>query len=173
MVAKYFGLDPKQFGEQEIREIVRALNEESVKLESGLVKASPSGVSGQLRQSWQVIPASPSSPTAIIGTSSGYFLPVEMGRRPGSGISAEGQESVTLWARRVLGLSQQEGSSLAFLLSRKYKEQGRPAQGFAGLAKEGTIPSGDPGEDIEPLPGGMIEATFSRLSNRLNQIARG
>lgn len=183
MPVTYRGTPPDQFFEQQRREILRALNEESAELERSLVVATPSGVSGGgggMRSTWSFLPANESTLTAVVGQSSRYFLPVEMGRKAGKGISKKGQQSVALWAKRKLGLRDERSTkrtrqggvsakTFAFLLSQKYKREGRPAVGFAGLAREGDA-ARSVGEIIDPVSGGIIDQSFQELKNRLNRI---
>lgn len=163
------GVTPEQYYKQKIKDLVSVLNEEALLLESQLVQDTPSGVSGRLRQGWTMKPATENKPTAIVGQSSQYFLPVEMGRKPGKGISEKGQKSVTRWAKLVMGLNPKEAKSFAFNLSMKYKNQGRPAVGFVGLATPGTIPTNSQVPD-NPIPGSLLEESFQRLKNRLNSV---
>lgn len=173
MSVTYRGTPPDQFFEQQRREILKALNEESAELERSLVVATPSGVSGGgggMRSTWSFLPANESTLTAVVGQSSRYFLPLEMGRKAGKGISKKGQQSVMLWAKRKLGIDDpKQAKSFAFLLSRKYKREGRPAVGFAGLAREGDAAK-SVGEIIDPVSGGIIDQSFQELKNRLNRI---
>ena len=106
---------------------------------------------------------------AIVGQSKRHFLPVEMGRRPGKGISARGQQSVATWGRRKLGLSPKEAKSFAYLLSRKYKREGRAATGFAGLARKGSKAKA-PQAEIQPLKTGIIGKAFTDLERRLKRL---
>jgi hypothetical protein len=132
-----------------------ALNKGTMDLYGQIVKATPSGIGGRLRRSWSISPATLANPVAIIGSNSTYLLPLEMGRKPGKGISAEGQRGVALWARRVLKLDDSKALGFAYLLSRKYKLEGRPATGFIGLARPGeaartTVPK-------QPVSGSILD----------------
>lgn len=161
------GPNPTEFWNKEFRTLIRILNSEALKLERNLVEKTPTGVSSTLRQAWFVRAASQQSPVAEVANSQAYLLPVELGRQPGSGISAEGQESVAEWARVKLGLDFSAAKGMAFALSQKYKRQGRPAKGFIGLAVPGTIPSGDLPEVLEPISGSTLDQSFKRLRARL------
>jgi len=161
------GPNPSQYWNKEFTKLIRILNSEALKLEGELVKNTPTGVSSTLRQAWFVRPASAQNPVAEIANSQSYLLPVELGRRPGKGISLEGKESVVDWAKAKLGLSDSEAKGLAFVLSRKYKQKGRPAVGFIGLANAGEIPSESPKDILEPVSGSTLDASFRRLKARL------
>lgn len=152
-----------------MRSLVMVLNEELTNLETQVVENTPSGVSGRLRQSWKAVPATEKNPVAILGQSSNYFLPVEMGRKPGKGISEKGQKSVRRWAKLVLGLKPKDQKNFAFLLSLKYYKEGRPAVGFLGLAKPGSIPN-NPNIPENPVPGSLLDQAFKRLQSRLNEV---
>lgn len=158
------GKHPDNFYESERRKLVAIINEEASQLETDLVSATP-GDTGALRQGWTLKPASEKRLAAIVGQNKVHFLPLELGRKPGKGISQRGQESVAIWAQRKLGITGQEAKSFAFLLSRKYKQKGRPAEGFAGLAKPGD-PAKPLSEITEPV-GGPILNSFRRLNRRL------
>lgn len=165
----FSGDDPTIFLRKTQREVVAILNEEASQLETDLVSATPADT-GNLRQGWTLRPATILNKVAIVGQSKVHFLPTEFGRKPGKGISAEGQEAVSVWAARKLGLDNStvggEADQFARALSQKYIRMGRPAQGFAGLAIPGTVPTGNPPENIKPV-GGPIKAGFDRLRRRL------
>ena len=162
------GVNPQSFGEAERRKLVGIINKATLELEGDLVKASPVGVAALLKGGWSVKPATLRNPQSVITQKQGYFLPVEMGRKPGKGINQEGQTSVILWAKRVLGLSETEGKSLAFRLSEKYKKFGRRAKGFAGLANPGdTAPTNFDPENILPVEGGLIKRAFDEIDRLL------
>ena len=154
---------------QDYRNQVDVLNTVGSKLYGEIVKATPVGVGGQLQRSWTFTPASLDNPVSTVGTNSQYLLSVELGRQPGTGISAEGQTSVALWAKRKLRLSDQEATSFAYLLSRKYKAQGRPAQGFLGLAAKGASATSNPNLD-SPVPGSILEQGFNDLQAQLSNL---
>ena len=103
-----------------------------------------------------------------VTSSAKYLLPVELGRLPGKGISADGQKSVALWAKRKLGLPERDARSLGFLLSRKYQREGRPAQGFIGLAGKGEKAKPVTGSELQPVSGGLLAREFKRLDSLLN-----
>lgn len=168
------GSNPDQFFKDNTQKLLRIINEGAFELEAELVKATPTGVSSQLKGGWSVQRATESKPVATIGQSQSYFLPVEMGRKPGRGISEEGRESVALWAQRVLGMENStvgsEADQFASYLSFKYWKEGRPATGFAGLAKPGSIPS-DSGSDIlNPLAGGLIFNKLREIRTALDRV---
>lgn len=171
----YKGTPPKDYIDQKLDQFVALLNQEALELERELVEATPSGVSGRLRSLWSVDYAIPKRVRAIVSNNSSYLLPVEMGRVPGKGISIEGQESVQLWAKRVLGLKSYKGvdkdrQNFAKALSLKYQKYGRPARGFIGLAVEGETPSSTPSVPDQPVSGSLLFNAFNRLKNELNSI---
>ncbi|CBA17787.1 hypothetical protein AHIS1_p075 [Acaryochloris phage A-HIS1] len=169
MTVTTIGPDPKRFSKELFREVLLIINSEMLTLNREIVKDSPADV-GLLKNSWNFVNATAALPLAVLGTSSSYFLPVEMGRAPGKGISAEGQQSVAAWANRVLSISGPKAKGFAFLLSQKYKREGRKAVGFAGLAKPGTIPSGSREATIPEIAGGKIDITFRKIERRLEAI---
>jgi hypothetical protein len=166
----YRGDDPTLFLRKTTKEVVAILNDEATQLETELVSATPADT-GNLRQGWTMRPATPDRMVSIVGQSKIHFLPTELGRKPGTGISREGQDAVSVWAARKLGLDNStaggEANQFAQALSRKYVSMGRPAQGFAGLATPGTTPKGSPPSNLVPV-GGPIKAGFDRLRNRLS-----
>lgn len=162
------GLTPDEFWGKERAQLIATINASFADLESDLVEATP-GDTGMLRQGWTFIPATEQKPTAIVGQSKAYFLAVELGRRPGKGISKKGQESVARWGRRKLGLGMKESKSFAYLLSQKYKREGRPAMGFAGLARKGSKANAV-SEEIKPLDDGIIGQAFEKLRRRIDAL---
>lgn len=64
---------------------------------------------------------------AIIGTSLEYGKVIEYGRRPGTGVSMEGQESIALWAKKKWGLSDKKAKSAAYAIARKITLHGMKA----------------------------------------------
>lgn len=167
MSVSYKGPNATQFYFRQRRKLVQIVNEELAQLETDLVEATPADT-GNLRQGWSIRPATETSLVGLIGQSKRHFLPVEMGRKPGSGISQEGQESVATWARRKLGLSGEEAESFAYNLSRKYFREGRPAVGFAGLAEPGQAGGQYGSGKLEPTNGGLIAKSFRTLDRRLS-----
>jgi hypothetical protein len=165
---KETGLKPKEYYDDRIRELVSLLNEEGTALESEVVKDTPANF-GRLKGGWTFKPANVDNPVAIVNQSVLYFLPVEMGRRPGKGISAKGQKQVKRWAKLVLGLAPKEQSNFAYLLSQKYKREGRPAVGFLGLAKPGEIPSGSELPE-NPVKNSLLDKAFNRLKRGLMSL---
>lgn len=175
------GLLPEKFEEETRRKLVILLNDQGTLLETEVVQATPANV-GDLRRGWQFTPASltQKNPVARVTQNKRHFLPVEMGRRPGKGISAKGQEKVARWAvlkgivvrtRNEKGQfnKSKEAANFAFLLSRKYKKEGRPAVGFLGLAKPGTIPT-NPNIPENPITDSLLDKAFKRLRDKLNRL---
>lgn len=162
------GTPPKAFGEAEFRQIVLTLNKIGTEAYREMTKATPVGVGGRLQRSFTLSLASTENPVLAIGTNSGYALAVEMGRKPGSGISKEGQDSVKLWARRKLGLPTREASSFAYLLSRKYKHQGRGAQGNWGLAQPGSQGQDVPVSLANTQTGSILHKAYLDLQSALS-----
>jgi hypothetical protein len=159
---------PSEFLEYQQRQILQILNTEAGSAYREIVRAMPVGVGGELQRSWIFIPGSLGNPTAIIGSSSSYFLPVEMGRVPGKGVSREGQESIQLWARRKLSMSPQESRGFAYLLSEKYKREGRGAQGLIGLAAQGSQGSQIPSELAATISGSILHKLYQELERKLS-----
>lgn len=167
MATIFRGDNPSTFLSKTMRELVAILNEEAAQMETELVESTPADRGG-LRQGWTTKFATERNPVAVIGQSKNYFLSVELGRKPGSGISTEGQQAVALWAtRKGVVETTQEAKSLAYRLSEKYKREGRPAQGFAGLANPRSTAPSSPPNNLQPV-GGPILAGFQRLRRRLS-----
>lgn len=169
---KTAGLPPKEFWENRKNNLVFALNDNATRIETEVIDATPAN-EGRLKGGWVLTPATLSNPIAIIEQSVPYFLPVEIGRKPGKGISKEGQKSVKRWAKLVLGIgSDTEQAGFAYLLSKKYKAEGRPAVGFLGLAKEGVVPSSNFSVDQEynPISGSLLDEAFKRLLSDLDSV---
>jgi hypothetical protein len=165
------GTPPGQYGEDKRKQLLTVLNTSATGLFGQVVKAMPVGVGGRLQRSWTLTPATLENPQASIGTNSTYFLPLELGRKPGSGISKEGQDSVTLWARRKLSLSESDARGLAFNLSQKYKREGRPAAGLIGLALGGSAGGQPIPKTLEQtIPGSLLHNALRDLEANLNKI---
>lgn len=64
----------------------------------------------------------------VVGTPSPYAPVIELGRKPGKGVSEAGRESIAEWAKFKLGVSEKEALGVAFLVSRKIKRQGIEAK---------------------------------------------
>lgn len=162
----YKGLPPEGFYKQTIGELVSILNDEALLLESELVRVTPDGVSGRLRGGWVMKPATQTRLVAIVSNPVKHFLFVELGRKPGTGIDQKGQASVATWAmRKGVVDNAKDAKSFAGYLSKKYKAVGRPAVGFAGLAKPGQDAK-PMGEVLEPI-GGPIKDAFDNIRERL------
>ena len=161
---------PSEYLEFQQRQILQLLNTVAGEAYREIVRAMPVGVGGELQRSWVYIPGSLQNPIALIGTNSQYFLPVEMGRVPGKGISKEGQESVALWAKRKLGKSPQESRSFAYLLSEKYKREGRDAQGLIGLAPQGSQGQKIPADLDATVTGSILHKQFKKLEAELKSL---
>lgn len=160
-------LNPTAWFNEREDELLEAVNRAAINLNKDLTDNTPTNF-GLLRQSWVLSLANKRNKTAVIGNSRNYLLPVEIGRAPGKGISREGQNAVALWAKRK-GLENPE--SFPYLLSEKYKREGRPAVGFMGLAQAGTIPSSSGiQENYTPIPGSLIQQAFDNLQQDLNSI---
>lgn len=164
------GTPPKQFGQERQEALVTVLNTVTTGLYGDVVKASPVGVGGRLQRSWTLTPASLSDPVASIGTNSNYFLPLELGRKPGKGISREGQNSVALWAKRKLRKSDKESQSFAYLLSRKYKREGRPSTMLLGLASSGSMGASIPKSALGAVKGSLLETAVKKLQTELKKV---
>lgn len=164
------GTPPSTFGRQRQQALVRVLNGVTTELYGSLVKSTPVGVGGRLQRSWVFTPASLENPVASIGSNSTYFLSLEMGRKPGSGISAEGQASVALWARRKLGKTEKEAKGFAYVLSRKYKKEGRGAQSILGLVPKGVKGGAVPNSAAQAVSGSLLSNAVKKLSTQLRSI---
>lgn len=168
------GTQPNEFWNRKQGDLVKLINETGIELEGALVKASPTGTASFLKGGWSFKRATNRNPVGIIGQTQDYFLPVELGRKPGKGISPKGKESVALWAQRVLSMDNSEvggeADQFANYLSVKYFREGRPAQGFAGLARVGTIPTNTDRDTFEPIEGGLIKEHLDRLRSRLRLV---
>lgn len=156
---------PTEFLDEETRHLAGILTRSALRLSADITRSMPVGVGGELQRSWSATPASPQNLQASVATSSAYFLPVELGRSPGKGISSQGQEGVALWARRKLGMNPQKARGFAFVLSRKYKAEGRPAQGLIGLARKGDPGGGEPAP--RPVPSSLLDQHYSELEKQL------
>ncbi len=170
MTVTYRGIPPEKYWGERRHKFMLAVNEVLANLEAKLVTSTPVGIGGRLKGGWSFQPMLPGTDSANIGQSLKYFLPLELGRQPGKGVDQKGRESIALWARRKLGLGPQEARGLAFVLSRKYKLEGRPAVGFAGLAAPGDRPRSSQPENLEPIKGGLIFQALAELDNRLSSL---
>jgi hypothetical protein len=168
-VIKFKGKPPEEYSREKIQQLADVLNHAALNLERDLVGGTPFDT-GRLKGGWVMTPASVGNPVAIVGQSLAYFLSVEMGRAPGKGISIEGQGSVAKWAKRKLGLSEEEAMGLASGLSRKYQKFGRPAVGFVGLAKPGKVPGANQPLPERPIKGSLLEKAFSDLRAELQGL---
>lgn len=157
MAIKYRGPTPEKFWQDKQAQIKVVVNEFLFNLESEAAQNTPSGISGQLRGRWKVLPFN--GKTGALQQPQSYYLPVELGRKPGKGISAKGQSSVARWAKLKLGLSAKEAKSFAYLLSRKYKREGRKPSPILGLR--------DPDN---PSSGGLLDKAFKKLDQDLGKL---
>ena len=110
------------------RELLAAATASTIHLE-GQVKDRMPDVSGFTRAS--VHSDAFSTPMGVIGTvgssmATASFL--ELGRKPGKGVSREGQEALGEWAKKKLGVSEKEVRNVVFLISRKIKKKGLEAK---------------------------------------------
>ena len=166
----YRGINPLTFSESVLQGIVSVLNDEGTNLESELVRDSPANF-GRLKGGWVFSQATTQNPRAIIGQSVKYFLPVEMGRSPGKGISKKGQIEVARWAKLVMGIRDKKSAkSFAYMLSQKYKRMGRPSVGFVGLAVPGKIPSKSSSVPKEPIRGSLLDKAFTNIRKKLDKV---
>ena len=128
----FAGLDALQRGfaqapEVTRRELLAAAAASTLHLE-GQVKDRMPSASGKTRES--VFSDAFSTPVGVIGTvgssqPTATFL--ELGRKPGTGVSKAGQEALGVWAREKLGISEKEVRSVVFLIARKIRKHGTPA----------------------------------------------
>lgn len=151
------GIAPGRLKKEKLEQIGNLVNRELAWAEAEAAKATPVGVSGRLRQGWTLIPWD--GQRAILGQSAVYYPWVEFGRRPGSGISQEGQFAVARWAKLKLGLDHKESQGFAYGLSERYRRFGRKAQPILKIS-----PSG------EPLPGGILDNLFSRIDRGIKTL---
>lgn len=77
---------------------------------------------GELKNAWRVSP--PGVTPVTITNSAPYAGIVERGARPHA-VSREGIEAITGWARRKLGLPEDEARGVAFAIAQKLKERGQ------------------------------------------------
>ena len=161
------GPSPDEYISEQRQHLATLLTKAALNLSAEVTKAMPVGTAGELQRSWTPYPATPDTLKAGLSTSSAYFLPVELGRKPGKGINRQGQEAVTLWARRKLGMDPKRAVGFAYQLSEKYKREGRPAQGIIGLASRGDR-AGDR-LPTDPVPGSILAKAFQTLDNELNK----
>jgi len=143
----FAGLDALQRGfaqapEVTRRELLATAKASTLHLE-GQVKDRIPAASGKTRES--VHSDAFSTPVGVIGTvgssmATATFL--ELGRKPGSGVSREGQEALGQWAKEKLGVSEKEVRNVVFLISRKIKKKGleakRPFE-LTFVANEGQV----------------------------------
>jgi len=155
------GIPPDRFY-RAIREGTKeVIDTEMLQLERIAVQRSPSGVSGSLRQRWNYTPFD--GKQATLGQSQRYFLPVELGRKPGKGISEVGQRAVARWAKLKAGITDpKDARSFAYLLSEKYKRKGREPQPIIDLQP-----------NLEPKPGGELDKAFKEIDRGLDNLKPG
>lgn len=159
------GKPPDKQNLDDLRAKLTQLNEIMLTLEGDLVVNSPVDRGG-LKGGWRLTPATLKDPSVTLSQNQIYFLPLELGRKPGTGLNQDGIDSVTLWAKRKLGLGERESKSLAYTYSRKLKREGSKAKGFAGLANEGDNPK-PPSENLEPVQGGLIYEALRKIERTL------
>lgn len=153
------GIPPDDFFKRIKANTKEVIDTEMLQLEKVAVEKSPSGVSGNLRQRWNYSPFD--GTTAILSQSQQYFFPVEFGRKPGKGISAIGQRAVARWAKLKLGITNEKSAkSFAYLLSEKYKKQGREPQPIIDLEPN----------SLNPKPGGELDKTFKEIDKGLGRV---
>jgi hypothetical protein len=172
---KFSGISPDKFWFQDLSRIINKANKATLDFEKSLIEATPSGVGGALRQSWRTKFATFDKPEIKISNNKKYLLPVELGRKPGKGVSPEGQRSVALWAKRkgVLKGKQKDSNlpveeqrkQFAFALSLKYLREGRPAVGFIGLAKPGSKAPSSLANNLKPVSDSLLANYFKDIEN--------
>lgn len=110
------------------RELLGTMTALTMHLEGEVADALPA-VSGLTRAS--IVSDAWSTPTGalgVVGSASIAALVLEQGRKPGKGVSKEGQEALAVWAQEKLGVTKVEGLGIAHALSFKYKLHGLPAK---------------------------------------------
>jgi hypothetical protein len=151
------GIPPDKFFRRIKEGTKEAIDTEMLQLEKLAAEATPVNF-GALKQGWFYTPFNGSQ--AVLSQSKSYFLPVELGRKPGKGISAVGQKAVARWAKLKLGITEpKSAASFAYALSQKYKREGRPANPVINLDR-----------NLEPIPGGLLDKTFKEIDKALDKL---
>lgn len=88
----------------------------------------PVGVFNSREQIYSDAFSSPAGILGVVGSTSPYAPVIEEGRKPGRGVSQAGQQSIALWAEKVLGVAPAEALGVAYLVARKIKRVGIPAK---------------------------------------------
>lgn len=153
------GIPPDDFFKRIKDNTKEVIDTEMLQLERVVIEKSPSGVSGNLRQRWNYTPFDGN--TAILSQSQQYLFPVEFGRKPGKGINEIGQRAVARWAKLKLGIANEKSAkSFAYLLSEKYKREGRKPQPILDIKPE----------SLEPILGGQLDTTFKEIDRGLGRV---
>ena len=110
------------------QEMLAAMTLVTTALEGEVKDEWPTGVFNSREQIHGDAFATPAGVLGVVGTPSPYAPVIEFGRKPGKGVSREGQESIALWAKAKLGVDEVKARSVAFLIARKIKQRGQPAE---------------------------------------------
>ena len=145
------------------RELLAATNEGLMLLRHQLDSTIPRGWGGRsgLGMAGSITSDAFSTPTGalgVIGTSVSHAPVVELGRRPGKGVSEQGRVALGAWVMAVLGVTDPKRvKNIAFLISQKIKREGLPAQRPFGRAAEASA------DQIER----MFEGAMGRVAQHL------
>jgi len=95
------------------------------RLEKEVVERTPRGVGGEAGLAGSIageVKGRGSPVTGTVGTPLEYGEVVELGRRPGKAMPPVGP--IILWARRKLGVSEEDGEHVGFAIARKIAIEG-------------------------------------------------
>jgi hypothetical protein len=140
------------------RELMAAMTEATMLLQREVTEYIPRGATGLTAASVTSDVFSTSAGVlGVVGSSQPSALFVEAGRRPGKGVSKDGQEALGAWAKAVLGVSEEEKKGVVFLIARKIKRDGIVAKRPFARALE------DCGPEIDR----MFEEAAGRIAGQL------
>ncbi len=105
-------------------------------------------------------------------TMNDYAVPLEMGLPVGDTGGAT-IEALTKWAiRKGITTNPEHAVIIAKRILTKWTKEGRAAKGFLGLATPGEVPASSFIDELEPIPGGIIDRIFRRMEEALVELER-
>lgn len=110
------------------RELAAAMTEATMLLEREAKEEWPVGVFNSREQITSDVMLEPAGVLGVVGTPSPYAPVIEAGRRPGKGVSQEGQKAIAMWAVARLGVEPARADDVAFLISQKIRRHGIAAK---------------------------------------------
>jgi hypothetical protein len=123
------------------REVVSVLDLVVRRLEGAVVAKTPKGVGGAAGLAGSIfgeVRNFGNTITGVVGTPLAYGIVVELGRRPGKRMPP--LAPIELWARRMLGLDEEEAKKAAWAIARKISIKGFKGVGMFSKSLDELTP---------------------------------